>query len=95
MMGIAEGIRFEALKGMVASWPAVLQRVRALEEALHLPEPPCEHRHIREPRVGVLPGISLPDFDSLELVRELNSEFGWVRARLAAIAKAAGPSSKR
>lgn len=83
-MSIPDLMRFENYKRLLAQWPGVCQRVRALEEAAGLPEPPCE-RYRRQPRSGVVPGMSMVDFDNFEALREMNSEFPWVRARLIAL----------
>lgn len=69
---------------MLAKWPGVRSRLRALEEACGLPEPPCE-RPKREPRVAVLSSMALPDFDVFEDLKQLNAEFPWVKARAAAL----------
>lgn len=89
MLSIAECLKFESLKRMSAQWPVIVRRVRALEEALGLPEPPVE-RHVREPRRGIMPSMSLSDFDEFEAIRELNSEWDWIESRIAAIRAALG-----
>lgn len=82
-----------ALKPLAAKWPDILRRVRAIEESLGLPEPPCPGRYTPEPRRGVMVGISLEDRDTFEELIALNSEWNWVRARLAAIATALDTSA--
>lgn len=92
VMSIPECIEWEKLKGMAAQWPSLLLRVRALEAGLGISEPPCE-RYKREARKGVMCGISLEDFDQFEILREVNSEFLWAKARIASIAAALDASA--
>jgi hypothetical protein len=81
---IAERLQFESFKRMLSQWPAVRARLRGLEQACDLPEPPCE-RPERERRLGVLPGMALADFDVFEDLKQLNAEFSWVKARATAL----------
>lgn len=81
---IAEQLRFDSFKRMASHWPAVLTRLRGLEEALGLPELPAPAT-VRQPRCGVLPGISMEEQDTYEDLRQLNADWPWVQERIAAI----------
>jgi hypothetical protein len=84
MMSVPERLKFQEFQTMLAKWPGVRSRLRALEEARGLPEPPCE-RPKREPMIAVMPGLSLPHFDVFEQLKQLNAEFPWVKARAGAL----------
>jgi hypothetical protein len=81
---IGEQHRFDNFRRMASQWPTVLSRLGTMEEALGLTAPPAPPT-VRQPRRGILPGMSLQEYDTYEDLRQLNQDFAWVEERIAAL----------
>jgi len=90
MMNIAEQIKFEAFRRMLPAFDAVLARVGAMEEELGLTAPAVK---LPEPLPirGPIPGMAISDQRVFADLKRFNVEFGWVKARLAALEAALAP----